>query len=259
MSTPDPHAIVADLIRNSKSCVCLTGAGISTESGIPDFRDPENGLWKKYQPEIYANIETFLKDPTKFWDMAKKIAPNLFKAKPNKAHVALANLERMGLLKAIITQNVDGLHQRAGSRMVLELHGNVFEFECVGCRGSYSYKRMLQKIKTEKVLGPTCDACGLPLKPNVVLFGENLPRGAWLESVSQSEKADVFLVCGSSLNVEPACLLPEIALKHGAKIIILNKDITMLDEQATVTIHEPLSQSMDKIYKLILKAEKDKK
>ncbi len=256
MSTPNPYATVAELIRNSKSCVCLSGAGISTESGIPDFRDPKNGLWTRYQPEIYANFANFLKDPRLFWEMARKIAPNLFKAKPNKAHIALANLERKGLLKALITQNVDGLHQKAGSRMVFELHGNVFEFECVGCRGSYSYKRMLQKIKTEKFLGPTCDACGAPLKPNVVLFGENLPRGMWLESVSVSEKSDVFIVCGSSLNVMPACTLPEIALKHNAKLIILDKMSTFLDEQATVVIRGPLSESMDKIYKYILKAEK---
>lgn len=259
MSTSNPHETVAQLILNAKFCVCLTGAGISTESGIPDFRDPESGLWAKYQPEIYANYENFLKDPTLFWAMAEKIAPNFFKAKPNQAHIVLANLERDGLLKAIITQNVDGLHQQAGSRMVFELHGNTFEFECIGCHGSYSYKRMQQKIKTEKALGPTCDVCGMPLKPSVVLFGEDIPRGAWLESVSVAEKSDLFLVCGSSLNVAPACTLPGLALKRNSKLVILNQGITELDEQAAVIIREPLASCMEKIYKLIVKAKQNKK
>ncbi|HMF31475.1 MAG TPA: Sir2 family NAD-dependent protein deacetylase [Candidatus Lokiarchaeia archaeon] len=255
----DPYQVAADIIRNAEFGVCMTGAGISTESGIPDFRSPETGLWEKYEPEIYANLENFLRDPRMFWEMAKKIAPNLFKAKPNKAHKVIADLENMGLLRAVITQNVDGLHQAAGSHMVYELHGNVFEFQCVGCHGSYSYKRMLQKIKTEKQFGPMCDVCGMPLKPNVVLFGEDLPRGPWLESVSLAEKCDMFLVCGSSLNVAPACMLPEMALKRNAKVIIINIEPTEIDNQATVVIHEKLASSMEKIHKYILEMEEQHK
>ena len=189
----DPYYIAAELIYNAKYGICLTGAGISTESGIPDFRSPTTGLWAKYEPEIYANLENFLRDPRLFWEMAKKIAPALFRDQTKPMHKILSKLELLGHLKAIITQNVDGLHQAAGSSLVYELHGNVFEYQCVGCRGSYSFKRMQQKVKSERESGPMCDVCGMPLKPNVVLFGEDLPRGIWLESVALSEKCDLFL------------------------------------------------------------------
>ncbi|MHA1734460.1 MAG: SIR2 family NAD-dependent protein deacylase, partial [Promethearchaeota archaeon] len=157
----------ASLIRGSKHCVVLTGAGMSTESGIPDFRSP-GGLWSQYEPEISANIETFLKDPRQFWKMALKIAPALFKAKPNTGHKVLAKLEDEGYVKAIMTQNIDGLHQKAGNIYVFELHGNIDEMKCVGCGATYSQRMVLDKIKRDKQLPPLCDMCAAPLKPNVV-------------------------------------------------------------------------------------------
>ncbi|MBY9020801.1 MAG: hypothetical protein KGD67_07075, partial [Candidatus Lokiarchaeota archaeon] len=164
----------ANLLLNSKEAIALTGAGISTESGIPDFRS-EGGIWEKYKPEIYGNIQGFLKDPSKFWQMAEKIAPTLFSAEPNPGHIALTELEDWDIIKGIITQNIDELHQKAGSVLVYEVHGNINRFTCFGCRASYSKKQVLRKLKKEKHYPPKCDICAAPLKPSVVLFGESLP------------------------------------------------------------------------------------
>ncbi|MCK4780827.1 MAG: NAD-dependent protein deacylase, partial [Candidatus Lokiarchaeota archaeon] len=165
----------AELLVNSKYAIVLTGAGISTESGIPDFRG-ESGIWEKYKPEIYGSIQSFLNDPSKFWKMAEDIAPTLFNAKPNLGHNAITILEKMNIVKAIITQNIDELHQKAGSILVYEVHGNINRFTCLGCRASYNKEQLLRKLKKEKKLPPLCDFCATPLKPSVVLFGESLPN-----------------------------------------------------------------------------------
>ena len=226
----------AELLLNSKDAIALTGAGISTESGIPDFRS-EGGIWEKYKPEIYGNIEAFLKNPAKFWEMAQKIAPNLFKAKPNPGHYALAELEKMDLLKAVVTQNVDELHQKAGSIIVYEVHGSVNRFSCLGCRASYTKEQIFQKIKREKKRGPSCEYCGSPLKPSVVLFGEDLPRFEKFQSIALAQKADVMLIAGSSLSVAPICDLPLYTLREKGELIIVNDEPTDLDERATVVLH----------------------
>ncbi|MHA1291230.1 MAG: SIR2 family NAD-dependent protein deacylase [Promethearchaeota archaeon] len=226
----------AELILNSKHAIALTGAGISTESGIPDFRG-EGGIWEKYKPEIYGNIEAFLKDPSKFWQMAEKIAPKLFRAEPNPGHYALAELEQLNILKAIITQNIDGLHQKAGAVLVYEVHGNINRFNCLGCRASYVKEQVLKKLKKEKRYPPECDICAAPLKPSVVLFGEALPTFEIYQSQALSEKADVMLIAGSSLSVAPVCDLPIITLREGGKLIIVNDKPTHLDEKADVVIH----------------------
>ena len=226
----------AELLINSKNAVVLTGAGISTESGIPDFRG-ESGIWAKYKPEIYGSIQSFLNDPSKFWKMAEDIAPTLFNAEPNAGHYAIAALEKMNIVKAIITQNVDELHQKAGSIIVYEVHGNINRFSCLGCRASYNKEQILRKMKKEKKLPPLCDFCAAPLKPSVVLFGENLPNFEKYMSIDLAKKTDVMLIAGSSLSVAPVCDLPLYTVSEGGKLIIINDEPTYLDERAEIVIN----------------------
>ena len=225
----------AELLVNSKNAIALTGAGISTESGIPDFRG-EGGIWEKYKPEIYGNIKAFMNNPAKFWELAEKVAPTLFKAKPNPGHIALAELEKMDIIKAVITQNIDELHQKAGSIIVYEVHGNINRFDCLGCRASYSKETVLKKLKKDKKKPPLCDICAAPLKPSVTLFGESLPKFEIYQSQAISQKADVMLIAGSSLEVAPACDLPLYTLREKGKLIIVNDQPTHLDERASVVI-----------------------
>lgn len=250
----------AELLLNSKHAIVLTGAGVSTESGIPDFRG-EGGIWEKYKPEIYGNIEAFLKDPLKFWEMAQKVAPSLLDAEPNPSHIAIAELENMDIIKAIITQNIDELHQKAGSIMVYEVHGNINRFICFGCRASYTKDQVMSKVKKKrkKNLPPTCDICAAPLKPSVVLFGESLPTFEIYQSQALSEKADVMLIAGSSLSVAPACDLPTITLREKGKLIIVNDRPTHLDDKAEVVIHHKTGIVLPLIVEEIkrIKAEKE--
>ena len=225
----------AELLVHAKNAIVLTGAGISTESGIPDFRG-DSGLWKKYSPEIYGNIQSFIKNPAKFWQFAEKIAPTLFKAKPNAGHIALAELEKMNIIKGIITQNIDELHQKAGSILVYEVHGNINRFTCLGCKASYNKEQVLKKLKKDKKKPPCCEYCGTPLKPSVVLFGESLPTFEIYYSRDLAKKADVMLIAGSSLTVAPVCDLPLYTLNSGGKLIIINDQPTHLDSRAEVVI-----------------------
>jgi len=225
----------AELLYNSKEAIVLTGAGVSTESGIPDFRG-DSGIWEKYKPEIYGNIQAFLKNPEKFWELAQEIAPNLFKAKPNPGHYALAELEKMDILKAVITQNVDELHQKAGSIIVYEVHGNINRFNCLGCKSSYTKDQIMRKLKKEKKGGPLCDFCSAPLKPSVVLFGEGLPTFEIYQSRALAQRADIMLIAGSSLEVAPICDLPLYTLRDSGKLIIVNDQPTHLDKRAEVVI-----------------------
>ena len=228
--------IAAELLINSKHSIVLTGAGISTESGIPDFRG-EGGIWEKYKSEIYGNIESFLKDPSKFWKMAEEIAPTLFNAEPNPGHSALAELEKMKIIKAIITQNIDELHQKAGAVIVYEVHGNINRFTCLGCRASYAKEQVLSKLKRIKKSAPLCDFCGTPLKPSVVLFGEDLPKFEKYMSIDLAKKADVMIIAGSSLTVAPICDLPVYTLSGAGKLIIVNDRPTYLDDKAEIVIN----------------------
>jgi len=247
----------AELLLNSKSAIALTGAGVSTESGIPDFRG-DDGIWEKYKPEIYAQIDSFIKDPSKFWKMAEKLAPKLFDAKPNPGHIALAELENMDIIKSIITQNVDELHQKAGSVLVYEVHGSINRFSCLGCRASYTKEQILNKLKRERSASPTCDICATPLKPSVVLFGESLPTFEIYQSKALSEKADVMLIAGSSLTVAPVCDLPLYTLNEGGKLIIVNDHPTHLDDKATVIIHHKTGKILPLIVEEIKKINAEK-
>jgi NAD-dependent deacetylase len=241
----------ANLIYGSKYLVVLTGAGISTESGIPDFRSPITGLWSKYSPDI-STIGNFLRNPSSFWKMAREMAPLIVKAKPNKGHYAIAELDKMGLLKGLITQNIDGLHQKAGNAIVQEIHGNATELRCVACHGRVDLKTVIKNHKAEDDnYPPTCHQCGGELLLNVVLFEQMLPRGMWFESVAMSQKADLMLVVGSSLLVAPADTLPQYTLKYGGKLIIINKTPTDFDKKAAVVLKGESSTVLSQIMSVV--------
>ncbi|MGB9700203.1 MAG: SIR2 family NAD-dependent protein deacylase [Thermodesulfobacteriota bacterium] len=211
----------ARAIRQSQRTVALTGAGISVESGIPDFRGA-GGLWEKYDPREYATIEAFLKNPQKVWAMLLEVGSLLEKSRPNQAHLALAKLEELGYLKAIITQNIDNLHQAAGSKRVIEFHGNGQEFICLDCRKKYSR----QEINFD-ILPPRCRCYGL-IKPNIVFFGEPIPWEALQEARVEAGSCDLMLVIGTSAVVSPACDLPVMAKLAGATVVEVNLEPTPL-------------------------------
>jgi len=205
---------VAELIVNQQPCVALTGAGISAESGIPTFRS-KGGLWEKFDPTVYASIEMFRKDPSKYWSIRGEFIRNYDAYSPNAGHMALAELEAMGLLRHVITQNIDGLHRKAGSRNVTEIHGSLREIFCVRCGKEYCAPQVPEGTP------PLCD-CGGVLKPNTVLFGESLPPQALETAWRQAGTCKVMLVIGTSAVVQPAASLPFVAQQNGARIVEVN-------------------------------------
>lgn len=211
----------AERLRASTWAVALTGAGISVESGIPDFRSP-GGLWSKYDPMEYGDIRSFRLNPGKVWRMLLDMDRMLREAPPNPAHYALAALEQAGLLKGVITQNVDSLHQRAGSRTVVEFHGHGRSARCDHC----GHEVPREALNLEE-LPPRC-GCGGPMRPNFVFFGEDIPRTAYLHAYSLVERCDVLLVVGTSATVAPASQLPMAAKRRGAFLIEVNPNETEL-------------------------------
>jgi NAD-dependent deacetylase len=223
---------VAGDIRDAETVVAFSGAGISTASGIPDFRGPD-GLWNQYDPEDF-NIRRFRTEPADFWEQQLELYEDVFRdtdPEPNPAHVALSDLESAGHLDGVLTQNVDGLHQEAGSEEVIELHGSTDRVACRECRQRYDADPVLERV-ADGDLPPRCDSCGGLLKPDTVLFGEELPEHALLRSHALAQKADVFIAAGSSLTVEPAASLPEAATTRGATLVIANHDRTPLSPGA---------------------------
>lgn len=214
----------ARVLAEANMTVAVTGAGISVESGIPPFRG-KGGLWEKFDPMTYAHIDAFRRDPKKVWQvLLKTLSDTLVKARPNRAHKGLAQLERRGCLRAVITQNIDGLHQQAGSREVIEFHGTMAHHRCLTCD---------QDIRSKDVdlgeLPPRCD-CGGVLRPEIVFFGEAIPMAALSNSQQFARMCDAMLVVGTSATVEPAASLPHIAKQHGARIIEINPDPTPLTD-----------------------------
>ncbi len=205
---------VADLIQKGKKVVALTGAGISAESGIPTFRST-GGLWEKYDPAIYASIEVFRRDPAKYWTLRGEFIRDYNKYHPNRAHLALADLENMGLLCCVITQNIDGLHKKAGSKQVVEVHGSLRETYCLKCGREY--------IAPDIPAGnpPYCP-CGGVLKPNTVLYGEQLPAEALSRAQDESASCEIMLLIGTSSVTMPAASLPFLAKDNNAKVIEIN-------------------------------------
>jgi NAD-dependent deacetylase len=226
-------AALARLIRELQPCVALTGAGISTESGIPDFRSPD-GLWAEFDPLEYGSIQAFRADPAKVWRFYAPRFSVLSEAEPNAAHLALAELERRGLLDAVITQNIDRLHERAGSKNVLEVHGSIRTSSCPGCGASYSLDEVLALLERSDV--PACSDCGGVLKPDVVFFGELLSPETIDRAYSLARSARLLLVVGSSLEVHPVASLPLETLEGGGALAIVNRGPTALDSRASLKV-----------------------
>jgi NAD-dependent deacetylase len=230
----------ADLLRRTHRGVALTGAGHSTPSGIPDFRSPSSGLWEKVNPFEVASIFGFRLNPQAFFDWIRPLTYTMLNAEPNPAHHALAQLEKLGHLRAVITQNIDGLHTLAGSQRVYELHGHMREATCVECFKVYDAASVIPNfLETGDI--PRCPACQGILKPNVILFGEQLPVDVLRASQRAAKQCDAMIVVGSSLSVAPASELPLMALAHGAKLIIVNYEPTYIDAQADIVIHDDLA------------------
>jgi NAD-dependent deacetylase len=217
----------AEIINKAHHLIALTGAGISVESGIPDFRS-SGGLWEKFDPMIYAHIDSFRRNPEMVWDMIFEMVDLTRSSKPNPAHVALAELEKMGILKAIITQNIDNLHQEAGSLNVIEFHGNAHTLECVKCGEDYS----VDDFPNDRTI-PACRACGAILKPGVVFFGEVIPPDALMESQMLAKSSDAILVIGTSAVVYPASGIPYVAKQNRASVIEMNLESTGLTNSIT--------------------------
>ena len=221
--------MLAELIRESQPCVVLTGAGVSTESGIPDFRSP-SGIWAQYDPMEYATIDAFRRDPEKVWDFYGRRLDALVGAEPNAAHVALAALEAAGWIVAVITQNIDLLHERAGSRDVVEVHGSIRTSSCLRCGERVPFLEVVRRLPV-----PRC-SCGAVLKPDVVMFGELLPASAIERAGALAREAALMLVVGSSLEVYPVAGLPADTLEAGGKLAIVNRDPTPYDEEAELVV-----------------------
>lgn len=235
----------ADILRASRHAIALTGAGHSTPSGIPDFRSPESGLWDKYDPMAVASIWAFRASPEIFYDWIRPLAVQMAAAKPNPAHYALARLEKRGILKAVITQNIDDLHAKAGSRRVLELHGHMRTASCIGCGRTVKAEPLIKKfLDTGRI--PVCSCSGV-MKPDVVLFGEMLPPAIFAEAETEARRCDVMLVAGSSLEVAPAANLPFLAQERGAKLIVVNLQPTPADSLAEVVIHDDVAVALPHI------------
>jgi NAD-dependent protein deacetylase/lipoamidase len=235
---------LAELIRANRPCVVLTGAGLSTESGIPDFRSP-GGIWAQYDPMEYATIDAFRRDPVKVWEFYGKRFDALEEARPNAAHEALARLEWDGYVRAIVTQNIDRLHELAGSQQVVEVHGSIRTSGCPSCGSRVDFGDVVRML--EDAAAPGCPACGTILKPDVVMFGELLPAAA-IERASQlARDTGLLLVVGSSLAVFPVADLPRETLEAGGQLAIVNREPTPFDAAATVTIHAGAGETLSAV------------
>lgn len=237
---------VAELMVERRPCVVLTGAGISAESGIPTFRS-QGGLWEKYDPAVYASIEVFRKDPSKYWILRGDFIRNYGRHQPNNAHLALADLEQMGIVQCVITQNIDGLHKKAGSKQVIEIHGSLREIYCLTCGKEYRAPHVPDGTP------PYC-SCGGVLKPNTVLFGEQLPLDALMKAQEASARCKIMLLVGTSALVQPAVSLPFLAKQNGARIIEINIEKVfpeadyLIMEKAGTALPQIVSE-IKKIYK----------
>jgi NAD-dependent deacetylase len=232
---------LAALVRERQPCVVLTGAGISTESGIPDFRSPA-GIWAKYDPMEYASIGTFRRDPVKVWEFYALRFELLRTVEPNAGHLALADLERRGLVEAVVTQNVDGLHERAGSRAVVEVHGSIRSASCLACGHRVGLEDVIVALRDPSV--PSCPQCAAVLKPDIVMFGELLPAAAIDRAVELARRAGLLLVVGSSLEVQPVAGLPAETISSGGALAIVNRGPTPFDQLASIRIEAGAGETL---------------
>ncbi len=225
---------LADLVRESRCTVALTGAGISVPSGIPDFRTPETGLWANADPMEVAHIDVFEHDPARFWSYYRPRFQSLGDKRPNPAHEALAELERRGLVEAVITQNIDRLHRAAGSRDVVEVHGSIETSTCRACATSFDLERVEELFDADGVA--ICSDCGGAVKPDVVLFGELLPEVAMARAQDLAERAELMICVGSSLAVHPVAALPRLSLERGGRLVLVTKGETPYDDVAELKL-----------------------
>ena len=245
MSYTDEHvdgiAHAAALLREARHAIALTGAGTSTPSGIPDFRSPGVGLWERSDPMEVASIYAFRRNPEAFYAWIRPLVTKFLTAKPNPGHTAIAELEAGGWLKAIITQNVDDLHQQAGAREVLELHGHLREATCISCYQIVPIRELLDGFLTSDEV-PRCAICGGVMKPNVVLLGEQLPIRVVSAAMEHIRQADLMLIAGSSLEMMPASQLPRLVREHAGRLIVVNLTPTYIDDAAEVVIHADVAE-----------------
>jgi len=235
-----------EFLDESESTAILTGAGVSTASGIPDFRGPQ-GLYKKL-PQYVFDLDFFLSQPAEYYKIAADRIHNLFNKEPNATHRLLAMLEKKGMIEGVITQNIDGLHQKAGSKKVIELHGNAQKFFCMSCGKRYTAEDVLKMLEVSDF--PKC-TCGGLIKPDVVFFGEALPESAMAEAYILSENVELFITMGTSLVVYPAAHLPTFAKQKGAKLLIINQGETGLDYIADKKYECDLAEFSERIISLL--------
>jgi NAD-dependent deacetylase len=240
---------VAQWIVASKRVIVFSGAGLSTESGIPDFRSP-GGVWDRYNPEDFY-FQNFLDREAsreKYWQMATEMYEPIKKAQPNQAHLAIAELEKLGKLDCVITQNIDGLHFKAGNseEKVIQLHGTATFVSCLSCKKRYDRDEIQERIK-EGQKAPRCDDCGGLLKPATISFGQSMPEKETEEAYHRSSLCDLFIVVGSSLVVQPAASMPLVAKRNGAKLVIINRDPTPFDDMADLVVHGEAGSTMRSI------------
>jgi NAD-dependent deacetylase len=235
-SIQDGIQFAAELLRKAQRAVVLTGAGLSTPSGIPDFRSEGTGLWAHEEPLEVASLATFRTHPERFYAWFRPLAAQIFDAQPNAAHLELARLQEQGRLSAIITQNIDMLHQKAGSTHIIEMHGSLSTLSCTQC---FQQVPSLPYLKPFVDVGtiPRCPHCGAVLKPDVILFGEQLPHAPWSSAQRLSRLCDLMIVAGSSLEVLPVAGLPMSAIDRGAHLLILNNSPTYIDVRADAVLH----------------------
>ena len=236
-----------ELLRAAKYTVALTGAGVSTPSGIPDFRSESSGLWNYADPFDIASLWAFHDQPERFYLWLRPVLKRMLAARPNGAHRVLAEMESAGLLQAVITQNIDSLHQCAGSQQVFELHGHTRSFTCLTCHCPQLAEPLLDKI-LDGCTSPSCPQCGGQLKPDVVLFGEPLPYGTLSAAQEAALTCDLMLVVGTSLEVMPAADLPLLAKRRGARLILINRTPTALDDKMDVVLRADVAQMLEAIW-----------
>jgi len=230
-----------EMIRNSSKTMVLTGAGVSTESGIPDFRSPNTGLWENMDPMEALSTTVLYNNPKKFYSEGFKMILGMTNAKPNKAHIALAEMERLGYIKGVITQNIDNLHHNAGSKYVLEVHGNTREGSCLNCGTKVGIGEIEEKVLKGEI-PPKCDSCGGTLRPDVVFFGDMLPED-FNTAMRDVKSSDLLIVVGSSLVVSPVNYLPQMA----KKLIIINLGSTPMDRYCDLLIKEKAGDTLESI------------
>lgn len=241
VTTPQVERL-AELLGQSRRAVALTGAGVSVPSGIPDFRTPQTGLWAVVDPMEVAHIDVFERDPERFWSYYRPRFSALGDKEPNRAHEALAELERRGLIEGVITQNIDRLHRAAGSENVIEVHGSIETSSCTTCLRSFELGEMDDLFDPRGVA--LCATCGGAVKPDVILFGELLPESAMARATELAERADLMLCVGSSLAVHPVAGLPQLTLEQGGRLAIVTKGETPYDEDAELKLDGEIDEEL---------------